>query len=179
MLLEDVEGMALPTKDDFISKLIPNWVSFVAQLAALIVLIIVVIIFAYKPVKKIIEKRKDYIEDNIRQAEISKARASENLLKSEEMVIASEKKANEIIAEASNTAKAERNKILDETAVLVSKMKDDAEAEIEKSKEDAKEEIRKEMVDLALDASSAILKREVNDKDNERLADEFIRSVKK
>ena len=42
---------------DFTDKLIPNWVSFVVQLAALIVLILIVFIFAYKPVKKIIKKR--------------------------------------------------------------------------------------------------------------------------
>lgn len=49
---------SLPNKDDYISKIIPNWVSFTAQLGALIVLIIMIIIFAYKPVKKIIKKGK-------------------------------------------------------------------------------------------------------------------------
>lgn len=179
MLFEDVQGMSLPTADDFINKLIPNWVSFVAQLAALVVLIVVVIIFAYKPVKKMVQKRQDYIEANIHDSEINKARANENLLKSEEMVIASEKKANEIIASASIAAKAEQSRIIEETNNIVAKMKIDAEADIEKSKQDAKDEIRKEMVDLALDASSAILKREISDEDNARLADDFIRSVKK
>ena len=45
--------------ETFISKLIPNWVSFVAQLGALLVLILVVVIFGYKPIKKIIKKRQD------------------------------------------------------------------------------------------------------------------------
>ena len=58
-------------------------------------------------------------------------------------------------------------------------MKRDAEEDIAQSKEDAKEEIRKEMVSLALDASSEILSRNVNTKDNEKLADDFIRSMGK
>ena len=56
------------SSDDFTSKLIPNWPSFVTQLAALVVLIIVVIVFAYKPVKKILKKRQDHIEENIKEA---------------------------------------------------------------------------------------------------------------
>ena len=60
------------SSDDFTSKLIPNWVSFVTQLGALVVLVTVVIIFGYKPIKKIIAKRQDYIEQNIRDAEQAK-----------------------------------------------------------------------------------------------------------
>ena len=53
--------------ESFTSKLIPNWPSFVAQLGALVVLIVVFLIFGYKPVKKILKKRQDYIEENINQ----------------------------------------------------------------------------------------------------------------
>lgn len=163
--------------DSFVKKLIPDWLSFVVQLTATIVMVIVVIIFAYKPVKKIIKKRQDYVENNIREAEVSKARANENVTKSEELLLASQKKANEIIEDAKATANVEKDKILTATNVEVEKMKQEAQQDIIKSKEDAKEEIRKEMVSIALDASSEILSRSVNDKDNAKLAEDFIRSV--
>ena len=60
---------------DFIEKLIPNFWSFLIQLLSLIVLIIVVIFVAYKPVKKILQKRQDYIVNNIRESEEAKAKA--------------------------------------------------------------------------------------------------------
>ena len=164
---------------DIISKLIPNWTSFVVQLAAFLVLIAGVIYFAYKPVKKIIKTRQDYIEDNIKQSELAKSRANDNIIKSEEKLTQSHKQANEIIEQAKLDAEAERTRILEETSLQVSKMKQDAQEDIEQSKEDAKEEIRKEMVALALDASSEILSRNVNTKDNEKLADDFIRSIEK
>ena len=166
-------------QESILSKLIPNWTSFVVQLAAFLVLVAVVIYFAYKPVKKIIKTRQDYIEDNIKQSELAKSRANDNIIKSEETLTASHKEANEIIEQAKLDAENERNRILEETSVLVSKMKQNAEADIKQSKEDAKEEIRKEMVNLALDASSEILSRNVNTKDNEKLADDFIRSLDK
>ena len=56
-------------------------------------------------------------------------------------------------------------------------MKLRAEKDIERAKEEAKDEIKKEMINIALDASSVILKREVNSDDNARLVEEFIKDI--
>jgi len=165
--------------DTFLSKLIPNWVSFVVQLAALLVLILVVIIFAYKPVKKIVKKRQDYIEANIKDAEQSKAVWKENELKSKETVLASDRTAANIVAEAKANAEVERNKILTQTALDVEKMKQEAENDIARMELEAQDKIKKEMVSVALDASKELLGREVTSKDNTRLLEEFIEDVKK
>ena len=50
-------------------KLIPNWFAFLVQLISLIVLVVVIFFFAYKPVKKILDKRADYIEKEVKDAE--------------------------------------------------------------------------------------------------------------
>lgn len=165
--------------DDFTSKLIPNWPSFVAQVGALVVLIVVVIIFAYKPVKKIITKRQDYIESNIKEAEKSKAVWQENELKSKETVLASERTAADIVAEAKENAQKERAVILEQTQQDVVRMKKDAENDIARMEEEAQEQIKKEIVSVALDASSELLGREVSSKDNARLIEEFVEEVKK
>jgi len=167
------------SSDDFTSKLIPNWVSFVTQLGALVVLVTVVMIFGYKPIKKIIAKRQDYIEQNIRDAEQAKATWQENEKKSEETVLASSRTAANIVAEAKETAQKEKTKILEETALEVEKMKLEAENDIARMELEAQEEIKKEMVSIALDASKEILGREINSRDNTRLIEEFIDEVKK
>ena len=48
-----------------------------------------------------------------------------------------------------------------------------------RSKEEAKEEIRQEMVSVALAASEEVLKREVNEKDNARIVENFIKDMDK
>ena len=166
------------TSDTFIGKLIPNWVSFVTQLAALVVLITVVMIFAYKPVRKIIQKRQDYIEENIKEAEKSKATWQENELKSKETVLASERTAADIVAEAKADAQKERQLILDNTQQEVIRMKKDAENDIARMEVESQEQIRKEIVNVALDASKELLGREVSSKDNDRLLKEFIEEIK-
>ena len=165
--------------DTFLGKLIPNWVSFVVQLSALLVLILVVIIFGYKPIKKIIRKRQDYIESNIKEAEESKAIWKENELKSKETVLASDRTAANIVAEAKATAIVERNKILEQTKEDVARMKLEAENDIARMELEAQDKIRKEIVSVALDASKELLGREVSSKDNNRLLEEFIEDVKK
>ena len=165
--------------DSLKQKLIPSWASFVIQLAALIILILIVIIFGYKPIKKIIKKRQDYIEDQIKDAEKSKATWQENELKSKETVLASNRTAADIVAEAKASAEVERNKILEQAALDAEKMKKDAENDIARMEVEAQEAIRKEIVDLALDASKELLGREVTSKDNTRLLEEFIEDIKK
>ena len=165
------------TSESFVNKLIPNWPSFVTQLGALIVLITVVIIFAYKPVKKILKKRQDYIDENIKEAEKSKATWQENELKSKETVLASERTAADIVAEAKVDAQKERQVILDNTQEEVNRMKRDAENDIARMEVEAQESIRKEIVNVALDASKELLGREVSSKDNDRLLKEFIEEL--
>ncbi len=169
----------LPSKDDYISKITTNPVSFLTQLLALVVLIIAVIIFAYKPVKKIINARKDFIDNNIKNSELNNAKANANLKASEEAILASKKKAQEILLAAEKDALKIKENVITETKLEISAMKNEAQRDIEQSKLEAQEEIRKEMVSLALSASSEILKREVNEKDNARLAENFIKELKR
>lgn len=108
---------------------------------------------------------------------MNNATARENALKSEEMVLASKREAASIIQNATNQALLERNKIIEETNALVIKMKNDAEADIASSQVEALENIRKEMVSIALDASKEVLGREINEVDNTRLIEDFIKET--
>lgn len=156
------------------NNLIPSWTSFIMQVAAFILLLIVVIFVAYKPVKRMLKQRQDYIEKEISDAEKDKATAAINLVQSEETILASKKNASQIIEDAQNQALLRKEEILAEAREEVEKMKKDAQADIERSRQEAIDDIHKEMVEVALLTSSEILKREVNDKDNARLAKEFI-----
>ena len=161
------------------NNLIPNWVSFACQFGALVVMILVIFFVAYKPVKKMLQKRADYIEQNVRDAEEAKAIALKNSTQSEEMILASKKEAADIIATAKVTAENNRKESIEATQLEINKMKELAEEDIARSKEEAKEEIRQEMVSVALEASKEVLKREVNEKDNSRLIEDFIKDMDK
>ena len=156
------------------NNLIPSWTSFIMQFAAFVILLVVVIFVAYKPIKKYLKKRQDYIEQEISDAERDKAEAATNLTQSQEAILASKKEAGMIIEEARQQGELQREQLLADARKEVERMKLDAEKDIARSRQEALDDIHKEMVDIALLTSSEILKREVNDEDNSRLAKEFI-----
>ena len=155
-------------------KLIPNLLSFVVQFLSFLVLIIAVFILAYKPVKKILKKRADYIENEIKEARQNNLEAEKNLTEAKEMVASSKMQASEIIARAEKQGQEKYDMMLASANNEIVEMKKDAEKDIERAKEEAIQDIRNEMVNVALSASEEILKREVDSQDNKRLAEDFI-----
>jgi F-type H+-transporting ATPase subunit b len=167
------------TEEDFISKIIPNFWSFLTQFLALVVLLVVVLFVAYKPVSKMLKKRQDYIESNIKEAEKSKAKAIALEREAKEKILLTHKEANAILEKASLDAEEARNIAIINTNKEIEAMKIRAEEDIKKAKLDAREEIKKEIISVALDSASLILKREVNSEDNSKLVEQFIEDNKK
>ena len=155
-------------------KLVPNLLSFVVQFLSFLVLILVVFILAYKPVKKILKKRADYIENEIKEARESNLEAQKSVDEAKEMVASSKLQASEIIARAEKQGQERYDMMLVSANNEIIEMKKEAEKDIERAKEEAIQDIRNEMVNVALSASEEILKREVDSKHNTRLAEDFI-----
>ena len=93
------------------------------------------------------------------------------------MIIASKKQASEIISNAEVDANKRRLEIMENANLEVEKMKQDAEADISRSRQEALDDIHDEIVNVALSATSEVLKREVNEKDNARIVDDFIKDM--
>lgn len=174
LVLEGVQTWGQEIGDTIKKNLIPSWVSLLMQLAAFIILLVIVVFLAYKPVKKMLKARQDYIEKEISDAEKAKAEAAVNLSQSQEAILASKKQASLILEDATAQAQRRKDEALEQARLEVEEMKRLAQEDIQRSKQEALDEIHKEMVDIALMTSSEILKREVNDEDNARLAREFI-----
>ena len=155
-------------------KLVPNWVSFVVQFLSFLILLLVVFFLAYKPVKKILKKRADYVENEIKQAKENNDQAQASVEEAKQLVATSKEKASEIIKNAEVQGQERFDAIILEAKQEVAEMKKAAEIDIERAKEDAIQDIRSEMVNVALSASKEILKREVDKKDNVKLAEDFI-----
>lgn len=163
---------------DIGTKLIPSWPNFVAQIAALVVLIIIGIVVGYKPLKKMLKKRSDYVENHILEAENKNAEASKNIVQANELIIESKKNATEIIEKAEKDAKAIHDQMIEKTEQEISQMKKLAAEDIKRSQQEALDEIHDEIISVALVASEAILKREVNEQDNTRIVNDFIKEIK-
>lgn len=177
VVLANAESEAPIDETSFINKLIPNWTSFVAQIAALIVMIIIVIVIGYKPVKKMLKKRQDYVESTIKDAELSKAQAEQDRIQASEAILASRNEASLILKTAKSDAEQTSAQMISDTNEQIAKMKLQAEEDIARSRQEALDDIHDEMVSIALSASSELLKREINEKDNARIVEDFIKEL--
>ena len=160
------------------SKLIPNFFSFVVQLLALLVVIAIVMIVLYKPVKKTLVARNEFVEKQILEAKENNVLSEQNRIQSEQEIIDARKKSNEIIANANSIAEANKAQMIEDTNEQIRKMKLNAEEEIQKAKQEAIDEVHNEIVNVALDASKELLQREINEKDSSKFVEEFLKDVK-
>ena len=150
------------------AKLFPNIWAFLVQFIAFIIVALLVIKLGYKPVRKYLDKRRELLDNEVNEAKKLNADAKENFLKSEKALADTKKGATSIIEDA------KKEEILNEAFFEASKTKEKALLDIEKTKESVKKQLQDEIINVALDASSKILKREVNEKDNKRIINQFV-----
>ena len=89
---------------EVVNNMLPNlWVTLM-QLAIFIFIALLFIFLAYKPLKKKMQKRADYIENNIKESESKKLEAQEKVNQAQQIIADSEKQAGELIKAAQKTA---------------------------------------------------------------------------
>lgn len=165
--------------DDFIKKIFPNgyW-DFLIQLLAFVVLLLIVFFLGYKPVKRMLQKRHDAVEGMIQDAETNQKVAREAAAKKEATIEEGKQQAASIVANAKKQAETEAGAILaraEEEAMMKRKKADE---DIAAAKEASKQEIHDQIVDVAIAASEKVLSREVSEKDNRALLDDFLKDMK-
>lgn len=161
------------------TKLIPNVWAFLVQFIALIVMLIIVIKLAYKPVHKFLENRKKILKDEVDETEKARNEANRDKELAHKSISEAKTKANNIIKEAEQNARNKSEKILADTQNEVKDLKEKSLKEIEEAKKKAIKELNDEIVDVAFDASSKILEREVNKKDNSKIVEDFLKELDK
>ena len=166
-------------KDDLVSKIFPTnpW-DVVIQIASFVILLLIVFFIAYKPVKKVLQARGDYVENQIKEAEEANRVARIAASEKEETIAQGRKEAAQIVNEAKEQAKKEAAAIVSEAKAEAAARRVAADKEIEEAKEASLQEVKESIVDVALAASSAVLEREVTKEDNERLVRDFVDSIK-
>lgn len=157
--------------------LLPNlWVT-IAQILIFCATAAIVIFLAYKPLKKKLEQRKDYIEKNIKDSEDKKAQAAKDLDKAQDMISDAQKKAGDIIQQAQKTADLKAQDAQKALAISIENQKVQAHKDIEAERQRMIADAHNQIVETAIDASKKILGREVNTSDNKKMVDDFINQL--
>lgn len=160
-------------------KLWPNvWVTL-AQVIAFVVMALLVFFIAYKPIRKNLDARRNKVAKTIRDAEDKLEQANLEKLETEKNLKASHQEGEKIIEDSRKIAEIEANKIILDAENQASKRMEQADKQIKLERIKMEQEIKKEIIENALEASKEILQRELNNKDNDKIIEDFIKKSKK
>lgn len=146
------------------------------QMLNFVILVFIFKKFFFKPIAKIIEKRKQEISSNIENAQKDKESAHAMKLQAEKDIKDAKAESLKIITEALKKAEEAKEEIMKETHMKREKMMKSAEADILKMKEQAKKELRSEMTDIAVKLAERMLEKELSEDSSKgsHLLDKFI-----
>ena len=160
-------------------KLLPNIWAFLVQLIAFVLLLIAVIFLAYKPVKKFLEKRSEMLEEEVKTTHENRKISEEKRVEMISNLANAKAEATKIINDATKEATIAKDKILSDANDERRQLKEKTMNEISLEKEKAMKELKDQIVDVAFEASSKILEREVNSLDNKKIIDNFVEDLNK
>lgn len=172
-------GCSPITKDDVINNLLPNLWVFLTHIFAAIVLLIVCIYLVWNPTKTSLAKRQAYIQNEINQAEEIKNKALKQLAIAEQSKIEAFENAKKIIEDANKQAYHNKAEIEQQAINNSQRIMQQAENDAKKIKTSIEQKMNQQIIDLAFEASSALLKSKVSKKDSKSFVQDFIAELEK
>ena len=133
--------------------------------------------FAFGPIQKMIDERRERIQRSIEEAE--KARAEARRLLEEHRALISEARGQgeQILAEARKVADAQRQRVKEETEVDRQRRLEETKRQIEAETQRALQQIRAEVAELTLMATAKVTGKVLDDADHRRLIDDAIKDL--
>lgn len=162
------EFLAFVTID--VWTLIFTWVN-------LLILFLLMKKFLFKPVRNIMEKRAEQINNSLDEAEKAKNEALNMREEYEKKLENARDTAEEIVKNATRNAMLKEEEILREANEKASGILERADKQIEQQKKAALSDIKNEISDMATSIASKIIERDINGQDHEKLINEFIDNV--
>lgn len=130
-----------------------------------------------KPVKKAFGDRTQRIQEQLADLEKQKEEAEKKYAEYKGKLALLEQETAKIIASYIAEGEAVKAQIIDEARKMAEKMREQAKVAIQQEFEKAKAQLQAEIVNEAVIAAEKLIKKEINDEDQDRLVDEYVAKV--
>lgn len=133
--------------------------------------------FLYKPVRKVLDKRKGAIDEQYSAAELAKQNALADKQAYELKLQTVQAEADEMIKSAAVTADKRGAKIIDDAKEKADGIIRQAHSEVELERKKASDDIKREIADVSALLTEKVLEREINENDHREFIDSFIQGI--
>jgi F-type H+-transporting ATPase subunit b len=156
-----------------------SWQILLVELVSFLILLFFLWRFLFRPITNLLENRSNQIKSKLDTIEAEKQEIEKIKQDYQNQLNELNKKANQIIQQATKKGEEERQKIITNSQKEANKIIEKAEAVIEKEKQKAILELKTQVADLSVLAASKILERTIDESMAHQLIDEFIEEVDK
>ena len=153
--------------------------TILAQILNFVILVLFLRAVAYKPVCRLLEQRSQKIQGDLNKAEADRQEAEQTLVQYRQKLQEANVRAQEIIDSAEKTARDARDAQILATKRDIEQIKKTAQEEIQRERNQAMDQMRSEVVALSLLAAGKVIGKNIDNKENERLINEFINQLDK
>ncbi|WP_336787423.1 F0F1 ATP synthase subunit B [Paenibacillus sp. MMO-177] len=153
------------------------WSSLVIQLVAFLILLYLLKRYAFGPLLSVMEQRRQYVAEQIANAETSKKEAEQQLEQQKQALQEARKEAYDIIEQAKATSTKQAEEIIQVAKSESTRLKDDAVKDIESEKNKAVAALREEVGGISVKIASKIIEKQVDEKSQEQLVNQYLKEV--
>lgn len=146
---------------------------------SMVIFLLIMYKFALPPIMKALDDRETNIRESLEAAEKALAKAEEISKNNEAILRDAEAKAQQIRKDAVKDAEVLRAERIEKSRLEAEKLLSDARNAIEQEKKQALAELRKEVTTLAIEASTKILKENMDTEKNQKLVKSFVEDLAK
>lgn len=133
--------------------------------------------YAFGPIQKIIDERRERIRRSIEEADHARSEARRLLEEHRELRARARSEAEDILGEARKVAESLRERVREETEADRQRRLEETRRQIEAETARALEQIRAEIAELALVAASKVTAKALDREDHRRLIDDAIKEL--
>lgn len=130
--------------------------------------------FLFKPIMNVMDKRKEMIDKQFKDAETVNAQAIDLKQQYEEKMTTADEESQRIISDAKKSAKAEYGKIIDKAEVDAEKLKVSAKKASDAERESMLRSAKDDIASLAIDLAEKVVGVNVVEQTNSDIYDEFL-----
>jgi F-type H+-transporting ATPase subunit b len=158
-----------------LTKVIPGLMIW--TIAFFVVVIVVLKRYAFGPVQKAIDARRQRIVDALNEADNAREEARHLLEEHRKLIGQAKSESEEILAEARRVGDAQRERVREETEEDRQRRLEETRRQIEQATAQALGQIRDEVGKLSLLAAEKITRKSLTDADQQRLIDEALSEI--
>lgn len=148
--------------------------NFVFTLVNLIIFFVLVKMFLFKPIKKVLDKRNEMINEQLENADNAQKQAEELKEKYESQLEGVEDEKSRILVEARNSAKNEYENIISRAEEDAEKIKAKAKKASDIECEKARRAVKEEIASLAMETAKKVIGESASVQTDKEIYDKFL-----